>query len=515
MNFETILIKNLINNNELFSKTMNLLDSSYFTDIGNQETFKLIKKYYTEYKEIPKSSELITMVKNVSNSEIRNQITNSLIQAKDVEIIENTKFLLDETLKFCKDALYYKALEIGSDGLMKKDDNLKLKAKEIFEQMSKISVDTDLGLDFDDFEAMIEYYSDRKRGILTQHKEFNKRIYPGFLPGTLNIILAAQGIGKSLLMTDLLSGIFMNSKNILFVSLEMLDKEVMKRVHANALDLPINRLSDLSRTEGELKKLKDEMITPLTKEDVIAAYNKAKMTGKCGKLFIKDAPAGAFSALNLENLVETFKIEQGIIFDIIFVDYVGIAKSDILSPSVGLYSYIKSVGEEFRGSAKKLNVPIVSASQLNRSVHGKDVKDVDNSSISDSMGTAMTADFMLFLLQDEQMKAEKRIVLKCTKNRYTGRTDTWIMDIDYEHMRFKDVVMENSVELKNLIDEKQTNDALDFGVSVVSGDYLKKADEFANSEIKEIIKEDLDKLLTKPKELVDETEQLFKELGIS
>ena len=59
---------------------------------------------------------------------------------------------------------------------------------------------------------MIEYYSERLVGIRTQHKELNKRIGPGFLPKTLSIILAAQGIGKSLLKTDLISGMIKNKK---------------------------------------------------------------------------------------------------------------------------------------------------------------------------------------------------------------------------------------------------------------------------------------------------------------
>ena len=53
---------------------------------------------------------------------------------------------------------------------------------------------------------MIWYFSERNIGILTEHAEFNKRLGTGFLPGTLSVICAAQGVGKSLLMCDLISG---------------------------------------------------------------------------------------------------------------------------------------------------------------------------------------------------------------------------------------------------------------------------------------------------------------------
>ena len=171
-----------------------------------------------------------------------------------------------------------------------------------------------------------------------------------------------------------MSGMLQHGKNCLFVSLEMSDYEVIKRIQANIFDIDVNSFRDLSKTQGELDKLERN---PTTKDDIINAYNKYKMSGNCGKLFVKEYPAGSFSALMLADLVEKFNVEKNIKFDIVFIDYLGIAKSDILSPNVGLYSYIKSIGEEFRAQAVKLEIPIVSASQLNRcfSIHTNVITD--------------------------------------------------------------------------------------------------------------------------------------------
>lgn len=518
--FESIVLKNLLKNSTYFSKCLGIIEPKYFKNIGNSELFKLIKNYYLTYKNIPNSTEIIASVKNVQNSEIRNSIIESSKEMQNIELA-STDFLIDETVKWVKDSLYLEALMIGSDGLTKKDDSMKLKAQRILEEMHKVSVDSDLGLSFDDIEAMIAYYQERNIGIKTQHKEFNKRLGSGFLPGTLNLILSQSGGGKSLLMTDLISGMIKDKKNILLVSLEMKDKEIMKRVHANALNLPINSLIHLSKTEGEKKKMleEDSNIQFVDKEQVIAAYNEVKASGTCGHFFVKDYPSGTFSALQLEALVESYKVEQNIEFDIIFVDYLGIAKSDLLSPSAGLYSYLKSIAEEFRGTASKLNLPIVSASQLNRSATGN--TEADNSNVSDSLGSVMTADFLLFLLQTPEMKLNKEIIFKCTKNRYTGRTDTWMMNIDYEHMRFSDMVTENSVEhLAHIEAMKDSNkdDALDFGLNIVTADKIRKADDFATNEIKEIAKKDIEIVMNdsqvKKDPLSDSTEDLFKQLGI-
>lgn len=509
--FEQILLKKLTHNGEFFSKVMPILKKKYFNDIGNQELFGLVKEYYAEYHNVPTLTELVAKVKNVSNQEIRNSIISSLQRISSTEEVQNIQFLCDETVSWVKDSMYMEALQLGSDGLMKKDDNLKMKAQKILDDRAKISIDSDLGLDFDDIDTMIEYYSERMSGIKTQHTELNKRLGAGFLPGTLSVILAASGVGKSLLMTDLISGMIKNGKNILLISLEMADKEIMKRVHANAMDLPINSLLDLAKTPGELQQLERPFID---KQQILSAYNKMKTSGNCGKFFVKDYPSGAFSPLMLEQLVESYHIERDIKFDIIFVDYIGIMKSDLLSPSAGLYSYIKSIAEEVRATAKKLELPIVSASQLNRSATNN-IDEADNSNVSDSMGTVMTADFMLFLLQNEQMKEKKEIVCKITKNRFAGRTDTWMMNIDYNHMRFNDMIVQDvNFNVENAV--FNTDDE----IKRIQLEKLQQAESFAKQEVKDIFIEDIQKIqnsktgYSEKDPFDNDIEKLYADLGI-
>jgi replicative DNA helicase len=273
-----------------------------------------------------------------------------------------------------------------------------------------------------------------------------------------------------------MSTMLQDGKNILMVSLEMSENEMMKRINANVFDIDINSFRDLAKTRGEL----DQLQRPETTKDMIlGAYEKYKCSGRCGKLFIKEFPAGSFSANMLSTLVQKFENEKEIKFDVIFIDYLGIMKSDIINPNAGLYTYVKSIGEEVRAQAVKLQVPIVSASQLNRSSIGK--TDGDNSSISDSIGTAMTADFMLFCLQSEEMKKNCEMVLKVTKNRYTGITDTFMMNINYPKMRFSDIIENQNLPEGNTVD---------FG----SGSQQHSATNFANNEVRQIISDDMEKI---------------------
>lgn len=425
--FELSVLKNLITVPEYFTKVFGLLEPKYFDDPGTRGVFKLIKSYYNDYKEQPGIIELATKVKDTSNAEVRKELVLTIKELNEHKAeFKDLDFLLNETVIFIKDALYLEALTIGAEGLEKKSDDLKQKAQAILDKRAQVHIDDNISLDFDDIDDIIKHFSTKDIGLLTGHKDLDSRLGCGLLPGTLNLVMAAQGVGKSLMMCDIATALLKQGKNVLIVSLEMSDYEMIKRIYANCLDVEVSTFLEMPESEEAKEKVRD-------------AYNKTRLNGTLGKLFIKDYPAGSFSALMLEGLVERFRREQGIKFDCIVVDYLGIMKSDLVSPSAGLYSHIKSIGEELRASAKKLGVAVLSASQLGRSAINK-IDDVDNSAIADSIGTAATADFLMMVLSNDEMKEKCEAIVKITKNRYTGKTDTFMMGVDYDHMRFTDLV---------------------------------------------------------------------------
>lgn len=460
MNFETIILKSLIYDPSYFGKALSVLDRKHFQTIGNAETFRLIKDYYNQYHERPQEIALVAMIKDVANSDVRTAIVNALKEVSQCELNKNTQFMLDETVKFIKDFLFYKMLEIGSEGLAEKNEDKKQQAKKYIDEIAKVQIDSDLGLDFRDINHMIEYYQERNIGIKTNHIQIDTRLGSGFLPGTLNVILASQGIGKSLLMCDFVSNMLSSGNKILYLSLEMSEEEVMKRIHANVLNINVNEFADISKTDGEIQGLHRP---PVTKDMILGSYDRFMLSGNVGVFAVKAYAPGTFSSLMLRDLLDKYHNEKQIDFDIVMVDYLGIMKSDILSPSAGLYSYIKSIGEELRAVAVDRRVPIISASQLNRGSVNK-TDGVDNSFISDSVGTAATADCMMFILQNESMKENKEIVIKFTKNRYTGKTDSFMMDVDYNHMKYLD----RNTDFNTMEQKQQADNTIKTTISEIS-----------------------------------------------
>ena len=427
-NFENILLKELISDKVFFNKAKTILKPKIFSSISNNKIYSIIENYYNDYKEVPTLQEIILQARNLPNAELKSQIATSLQEITKAPSV-NKAFLDDYTVKFVKDQLFEEALMEGANFIDRKDENSKIKAKNLIDESQKITMVADLGDKFSDFEPRLDYYQNPEKGLkYKRFQSFNKYLGGGILPGTLNVFLAPPGIGKSMLISYTIGDFLLQGKNILLVSMEMSNFEFMKRIDSDLTDIPIRDMGDKARTTEFTEKMKGLQL---------------------GELYVQNYPPNSFSAYGLEALLDMYK-SHDISIDLVFLDYLGLMKSDLVSPMAGLYSYLKSIGEEVRAVAKLWNIPIFTASQLNRGSVNKDSKEVDNSMISDSLGTAMTADLMVMLIQTEAQKEKSEITFKITKNRYTGITKEFKVNVDYAKMRFSDIQLPEDVDIPTI-----------------------------------------------------------------
>ena len=237
--FEKIILKNIIENPEYFSKSKTILEPSIFGDFANSQIYKIIIDFYKDYNKVPSLLEIAIKTKDIPNAEVRKQIGTSLSEIKNTENIE-PKFLDDFTVKFVKDSLFTKALIVGADYIDKKDESYKQQAFKIIEKMNLININADLGANYANIEERFDYYQNPEKGInYTRFSNLSSRLGEGFLPGTLNLFLAPPGVGKSLMMSSSITDFLLQKKNILLVSMEMNSFEFMKRIDADLLDANI------------------------------------------------------------------------------------------------------------------------------------------------------------------------------------------------------------------------------------------------------------------------------------
>jgi hypothetical protein len=243
------------------------------------------------------------------------------------------------------------------------------------------------------------------------------------------------GVGKSLFMCHVAASCLNQGKNVLYITLELAEEEVAKRIDANLMNISFEDLMVLS----------EEMYTKRI-QNIKTKTN--------GKLIIKEYPTAAASTIHFKALLNELNLKKSFKPDIIFVDYLNICSSARIKPggNVNSYTYVKSIAEELRGLAVEFNVPLFSATQTNRS--GFDNSDVDLTNTSESFGLPATADFMFALISTEELDALGQIMVKQLKNRYNDPTlnKRFVVGIDRSKMKLFDV--ESSAQ-EDIVDSGQ------------------------------------------------------------
>ena len=127
-------------------------------------------------------------------------------------------------------------------------------------------------------------------------------------------------------------------------------------------------------------------------------------------------------------------MKQQFVPDVILIDYINIcASSRISRGGTSSYEYIKAVTEEIRGLGVEFNIPIWSATQSNRGAASTSNVGIDD--VGESWGLPQTADFMMVIISDDDLKKSGQQLCKILKNRYGPADRSFMVNIDYNKMR--------------------------------------------------------------------------------
>ena len=418
---EELILQNLITDSDYFGKVFGYLDKKHFYSFENIEIFSELKTMFQEYDNKPTARELGIRLKTSPRikKDHKESVLNKFKEILTSEPQKNKTFLLAETEKYIQKVELSEAI-LKSVDIINKGEAFQ-PVIGLIEKAISINFNYDTGLDYTSEysdEKLFEYYRQGFQGLTTGVPTLDALLGGGFRAKTLNIVAAPSHGGKSVFLVSVAAAQLLKKKNVLYLTLEMSEEEIARRIDANLIHHSANEMNAF--TFEEYKKKKDE----------IRKY--------AGKLKIKEYPSGYLNTLRLESLLVELENEDDFIPDVIVIDYLTLMASSrtTLAQAGNNYSYYKNVSEELHGFSKKYNLPIVSAAQLNRSAYGN--SDVGMESIADSLGIVQTADTFFAIITTDQLKAENLALIKFLKNRNTGKLDTATVSIDYPRMKFMD-----------------------------------------------------------------------------
>ena len=165
------------------------------------------------------------------------------------------------------------------------------------------------------------------------------------------------------------------------------------------MNIPLQELSDLPKPmyDKKIKSIRDKTV---------------------GRLVVKEYPTAAAHTGHFRHLLQELNLKKDFVPDVIYIDYLNICASSRIKPgsNANTYTYVKSIAEEVRGLAVEYDIPVMSATQTNRT--GFVSTDVGLEDTSESFGLPATADLMIALISTEELEDLDQIMVKQLKNRY-------------------------------------------------------------------------------------------------
>jgi len=423
---EKIILHNLLKNEDYARKVIPFLKEEYFMDRIEKIIFNSISSFIIKYNSLPSEDTIVIDLSNAPLSEDEFKEATSLVEYIDNEKDDSDEvWLLEQTENFCKDKAVYNAIMESIHIIDGKSSTTQTEnaIPDILSDALSVSFDTHIGHDYiEDADDRYKFYHRVEEKVPFDISLLNTITNGGTPTKTLNIIMAGTGVGKSLFMCHHASSCLSQGLNVLYITCEMAEERIAERIDANLMDI----------TMDELKELPEDSYTK--------KINKIQNQNN-GKLIVKEYPTATASTNHFRHLLDELNIKRKFKPDIIFVDYLNICASSRMKmgSSINSYTYIKAIAEELRGLAVERNVPIWSATQVNRS--GYTSSDFGLEDTSESFGLPATADFMMALIGTEELDELGQIMVKQLKNRYNDAISNrkFVIGIDRSKMKLYDV----------------------------------------------------------------------------
>lgn len=194
--------------------------------------------------------------------------------------------------------------------------------------------------------------------------------------------------------------------NVLYITLEMSERKVMKRLGAMRLKIPINDYDKQSKDTEFIKKRIANMGSLREGGDL---FQKS-----VGKIFTKFWAAGTATIVDFDNYIHKLQQRRGIKIDLVIVDYITLVASP-KGANDSLYTKGKHLAEGLRALGAKYKCPVITGVQVAKDAWNS--SDITLESVPESKAIAETADTFWAIIRTEEMKRLNMYRFKLLKQR--------------------------------------------------------------------------------------------------
>ena len=408
--FETILLFNALGDQEYLSSIIGYVDPSLFNDKNIGKVVGRLSEFFLERGTVPTLTEIKARLSSEEDRKALNEVKPKLSQ---IEGPFNKDELIQNTEKFLKERFVYKTILSVAEKFS--DQSFKLEEALVeFEKAYNISLKDNLGhWYFEDIDKHVKDLVAVYKPIPTGWKFFDDKTEGGLFPKTLVVFAGQVNVGKSIVLGNVATNMLLANKNVLLISLEMSEFMYSKRISSQLTQIP----------HGDLKTYTQEL-----KEQVEHIKNNVQ-----GNLIVKEFPPKSVTVRHIDSYITKLK-HKGFTPDIVVIDYVNLIHP--IAKNLNSYESVKEICEHLRGLAFKYDIPIVSATQLNRGSFNTASPGMEG--ISESIGLAATCDVICSLWQEEEDRELGVINMGFQKNRFGPNFGSAAFRCNYNTLTLKE-----------------------------------------------------------------------------
>lgn len=407
-------------------KYLQAIKSGFYTSEEIDALSFLANKFYSKFNETPSKEQLELLVKNhpKSKERVSENILNIIFEVDlnkyDEEWITSTaeswiKWRTFNT-SFTDTIEFIKTTQVTPENV----EAIVTKVKGIINDRNNLTFNSDLGLDFFDWEAHDQKETEK---VSTGYNFLDDMLSGGYDKGGNLIVYAGeQNIGKSIYLANDAANFVKMGTNTVVVTAEMAAHKFVKRIGSNLLSVNINDYAEKAKNKEHIKRRLETVGDGFTPP---------------GNLYVKQFPTSQATVLDIEAYVNQIEEERQIKVGAVVIDYINILANYRNQNTENTYMKIKQIAEDLRAMGIRNDWLIVTATQITRS--GYNASDITMTDIAESAGLSHTADVMLGIIQDDLMRANQEYWLKVLKIRDgEGKGTKCKLNIDWNYMRLQE-----------------------------------------------------------------------------
>ena len=361
--FQNKIISALLGDRSFLRQVFDILKSEYFDSDASEWLVREIMSYVDEYEKLPTLDVLKVRINTIDRDVLKISVVDTLKFAWNHLESDDLQYVKEQTIDFCKNQCIKNAI-LDSVELLEQGKYDVIKQK--VDDAMKAGHDSNLGHEYKTM--IIERYEDSVRNVVsTGWGVIDEITQGGFGKGELVLFAAPPGIGKSWSLINIGVAAMKLGKTVVHYTLELNEGYVGQRY-----DAVLSKIA--------VANLKYNM------EDV-----KKSVTNVKGDLIVKHYPTKTASVTSLKAHMDKM-ILQDKRPDVVIVDYADLLRGP---SNKERYEELETIFEDLRGMAGEYEVPIYTASQINRSGADDDV--ITGTKIAGSFSKMMTADFVVSL----------------------------------------------------------------------------------------------------------------------